>query len=43
MRHAALNSVAWSMFSIALLTFGACLSAVLYTMKFSSTKVIADV
>ena len=43
MRHTALNSVAWSMFSIALLTFGGCLSAVLYTIKLSSTKVIANV
>ena len=41
-RHTALNSVAWSMFSVGLITFGACLSAVLYTLKVSSAKVTAD-
>ena len=43
MRHTALDSVAWAMFSIGLLTCGACLSAVLYTIKLSSTKVTAGV
>ena len=43
MRHTALDSVAWAMFSIGLLTCGASLSAVLYTMKPSSTKVTAGV
>ena len=43
MSHTALISVAWSMFCIGLLAFAACLSAVLYTIKSSSTKVSADV
>jgi O-antigen/teichoic acid export membrane protein len=42
MSHTALNSVAWSMFCVGLLTFAACFSAVLGTMKSSSTKVFAD-
>lgn len=43
MRHTALNSVAWSMFSIGLFTFGTCLAAVLYSMKPSPTIRTANV